>query len=308
MLEDNCNKKQDFKLHPIQLKIYKEFSLNNKNGLLLAHSVGAGKTLTGALLANKFQRLYNYDVMWITRTTLKKEIEKTKDFLELKNDINILTYKQFSNACSKRGYNYEMLVKVKGEKDILHNTLIIVDEAHKLYAENQLKHQEQHNIKAIEDAIFNSYEISGHDRARVVLLTATPITNHCMDFYNIMNLLMTNKKDRIHLEDLKDIFNQDGLMTKKGMINLKNKYSKVISFTDTSKDRSKFAKVHNIEVPILYDLSKSSKRNCDKERNICEKLNYDKNKCKDLFGICKKHNSKETIKDIIYQRCDLSLE
>ena len=49
------------------------------------------------------------------------------------NWIEPLSYKQFSNMLLKLNKFYDKIINRNGEDDPLHKTLLIIDEAHKLY-------------------------------------------------------------------------------------------------------------------------------------------------------------------------------
>jgi len=189
-----------------------------QKGMLLWHSVGTGKTCTAILTASSTFERENYTILWVTRTTLVNDIWKNmfgntpnpvcnknikelmekiefptdlksqKKFLSKSWKINPLSYKQFTNLISKSNRFYQMLTKINGTIDPLRKTLIIIDEAHKLYGESDLSAIERPNMKLLHNALMNSYEVSGKDSAKLLLMTATPITKDPMELIKLVNL------------------------------------------------------------------------------------------------------------------------
>jgi hypothetical protein len=147
-------------------------------GLLLHHSVGTGKTCTAIATATTSFDVENYTILWVTRHTLKNDIwknmfgqvcsidiqEKIKKGLVLPNKITSKTkyisanwmepisYKQFSNMLLKKNKIYNEMVKRNGSDDPLHKTLLIIDEAHKLYSPTVAK-SERPNTNILEKMI-----------------------------------------------------------------------------------------------------------------------------------------------------------
>ena len=72
----NEQKSHKIDLNPTQKFITKYFSpLSPYKGLLLWHSVGTGKTCSGVSIASEFEK-YDYNILWVTRTTLKSDVWK----------------------------------------------------------------------------------------------------------------------------------------------------------------------------------------------------------------------------------------
>ena len=91
-----------------------------------------------------------------------------------------MSYKQFSNLLAGKNKIYDILKKRNGPQDILRKTLLIIDEAHKLYG-GDLKAAEKPNTNIMEELIMNSYKKSGKDSCKLLLMTATPISMHVME-------------------------------------------------------------------------------------------------------------------------------
>lgn len=190
---------------------------NPLKGMLLFHSTGSGKTCSAIAAASSTFEETGYTILWVTRTTLKTDIwknmfdqvcsENIKSRLESGDieqipdenakrmrllskswSIRPMSYKQFSNMVLKANNFYKALVKKNGEIDPLRKTLLIIDEAHKLYGGGDLSSIERPDMNALQNAIQKSYEISGHNSVRLLLMTATPITENPMELIQLINL------------------------------------------------------------------------------------------------------------------------
>jgi hypothetical protein len=155
-------------------------------GILFWHSVGTGKTSSANATASKSFEKDGYTILWITRHTLKPDIWKNMYNLicsstikeKIENGVDIpenmkgkylkyldgkwvmpISYKQFSNLVAGKNEFYKELVKRNGKEDPLKKTLIIIDEAHKLFAEDTPA-VEKPDIKLLKKAIYKSYEYS----------------------------------------------------------------------------------------------------------------------------------------------------
>ncbi len=84
-----------------------------------------------------------------------------------------MSYKQFTNLIAKKNDYYNEMVKRNGKNDPFKKTLIIIDEAHKLYAEDT-PIVEKPDINLLKQAIYNSYNNSGNESCKLLLMTATP--------------------------------------------------------------------------------------------------------------------------------------
>ena len=155
-------------------------------GLLLYHSVGTGKTCSAiGVASNAHLNLMITPLCGLQRTTLKSDIWKDmfdnvcnvtlqREILEGrlnnlpeelgrrrkllgKRWLEPISYKQFSNALADKNKYGSQLREINGQRDPLRKTLIIIDEAHKLYGGTDLKGSEKANTDVIEKMVFNSY-------------------------------------------------------------------------------------------------------------------------------------------------------
>ena len=178
---------------------------NFMKGILVWHSVGTGKTCTALSVKSFLFDKQDYTVVWVTRNTLREDLwknmyervcdhgvrEMIRDGVErtevLRKRIAMRTkflppmsYKQFSNMLKGKNALSERL-RADGRKHPLDKTLVIVDEAHKLYGD-ELPASERPDMEAVEKAIHES------PTAKVVLMTGTPFTKDPMDFVRLLNL------------------------------------------------------------------------------------------------------------------------
>ncbi len=184
-------------------------------GMLLYHSVGTGKTCTAIAAASSFQA-DGYTILWVTRHTLRAEVwknifhqvcnvqvqdmiknkalstipETNKERLNLLNHqwLEPLSYKQFGNMLEKNNKFYQRIVSRNGEVDPLRKTFLVIDEVHKLFTKD-IKATERVDPNLLLQWIRNSYLVSGDDSVRVLLMTATPMTDDPMSMIRILNFL-----------------------------------------------------------------------------------------------------------------------
>jgi hypothetical protein len=282
-------------------------------GILLHHSVGTGKTCTAIATATTTFDVEGYTILWVTRHTLKSDIWKNmfnqvcnidiqnkllnKELVlpdkisgplkyMSKNWFHPISYKQFSNMLLKKNKIYDEIVKRNGKEDPLRKTLLIIDEAHKLYASQGPK-QEKPNTDILESMIQNSYDKSKKDSVRVMLMTATPFTEDGMEMIKLLNLLRRSSEK---IPDTFDKFsdkylNEDGYFTKGGLKDFQDNISGYISYLNRSSDARNFAHpvIENISVDMTvekekvkgvnkFTAEKKEKRATIKELNAEKKL------------------------------------
>ena len=290
------------------------FTPNNPlKGMLLWHSVGTGKTCTAIATATTTFEKEGYTILWVTRTTLKNDIWKNifdqvcHQIIKLKienNGIVIpsnnknrmkllskswkvrpMSYKQFSNLVSKKNKIYETMVKINGKEDPLRKTLLIIDEAHKLYGGGDLSSIETPDMASFHESVMNSYIVSGADSVKLLLMTATPIQTDPMELIKLINLFkmpdqqMSNNFDVFSHEYL----NGEGFFKPEGLDKFRNEIAGHISYLNREKDARQFAQpiVHSIETNV-YD-KELLKYNKKATRKLYNKLNKEvKNKLSTL--------------------------
>ena len=289
-MENKCQEKQTggagniIKYTPTQDFVRHFFTPENPlKGLLLWHSVGTGKTATAIATATSSFEKQGYTILWVTRTTLKSDIWKNmfeqvsnEDIRErIRNEnlvipddnkkrmkllskswrIRPMSYKQFSNLVSKQNALYTSLVKINGEIDPLRKTLIVIDEAHKLYGGADLSSIERPDMNALHQALMNSYQISGKDSVKLLLMTATPITQNPMELIQIVNLCkLPDQQLPPDFADFSEKFlDSDGKFTDAGRDKYLDAINGHISYLNREKDARQFAQpiIHNIQVPMV---------------------------------------------------------
>lgn len=291
LVENKCVPKPGEKpkeAHEIELNPTQKFVTNffcpesPYKGMLLWHSVGTGKTCTGVATASMSFERAGYSILWVTRTTLKSDVwknifdqichtilkeevklgltvpEKLTERKKLLSDswLEPMSYKQFSNLLAGKNKIYEILKARNGSEDVLNKTLIIIDEAHKLYG-GDLKGAERPDTDVMEKLIMNSYKKSGAESCKLLIMTATPFTNSPLELFSIYNLFQTNESEKITTEKeefKKQYMTSENILSESGVKNLANKLSGYISYLNREKDPTQFAQPIMINVPILMTI------------------------------------------------------
>jgi len=365
-MENNCIEKKVggaelLNYTPTQGFVQSYFTPQNPwKGMLLWHSVGTGKTCSAIAAASASFEKDGYTILWVTRTTLKNDIWKNMfDQVcnenirkQIENGVKIpdeqakrmrllskswsirpMSYKQFSNLVSKQNSFYDALVKKNGEADPLRKTLLIIDEAHKLYGGEDLSSIERPDMKALTAALQNSYLVSGVDSVRLLLMTATPITGNPMELIKLVNL---TKPMADHMpEEFADFsdkyLNEEGRFTVDGERRYLDDITGHVSYLNREKDARQFSQpivkfvnsplVDNVKEiakldkklfreQVLGDLSDLQKQVEENDKEIDDELKganalrfgFLKAKCNDLDGKAKKACEKMVrghIKDIV---------
>jgi hypothetical protein len=287
---------------PTQAFVSNFFTPSNPlKGMLLWHSVGTGKTCTAIATATSSFEKQGYTILWVTRTTLKNDIWKNMfdqvchEIIKLKIEnqgivipsnnsdrmkllskswrIRPMSYKQFSNLVSKKNQIYETMVKINGKEDPLRKTLLIIDEAHKLYGGGDLSSIETPDMVALHASLMNSYVMSGTNSVKLLLMTATPIQTDPMELIKLVNLF---KMPNEQMPDNFDVFseeylNDNGFFTPEGLHKFRNDTAGHISYLNREKDARQFSQ------PIVSVI----------ETDVYSKqlLNYNKKATRRLYSV-----------------------
>lgn len=314
---------------PTQDFVRNYFTVENpQKGMLLWHSVGVGKTCSAiATASDSFERA-GYTILWVTRTTLKSDIwknmfeqvcsiplqNKLKEGFTMPADsaermkllssswsIRPMSYKQFSNLVAGKNDFYKALVKRNGEEDPLRKTLLIIDEAHKLYGGTDLSSVERPDMNKFHAAIMNSYEKSGKDSVRLLMMTATPFTNDPMELIQLINLVR-EKNEQMHVdyETFSNTYlNNDGVFSKKGSRLFLDDIAGTISYLNRERDARQFAQPSI--VPVHVDMSTLPDVSLDEiKSDHVENLSHLKGEMEDLKQGLKeaKADSKEKLRSL----------
>ena len=264
---------------------YYGFTLDGNNRYVLGDFTVTHNTCSAIAAATTNFEPMGYTILWVTRTTLKNDIwknmfdqvchktiqerimngEKIPDtqkermrLLSKEWRIRPMSYKQFSNLVSKKNALYDRLVKENGEADPLHRTLLIIDEAHKLYGGGDLSSLERPDMDALHSALMNSYMVSGMDSVRVLLMTATPITENPMELIKLMNLCRPIDRQLPNTFDsfAEEYLNQDGGFTTSGQSQFLDDIAGYISYLNREKDARQFSqpRIKKVMVPMVADI------------------------------------------------------
>jgi hypothetical protein len=252
-------------------------------GMLLWHSVGTGKTCSAIATASTSFEREGYTILWVTRHTLKSDIWKNmfqwvcsmtvqerlgdgtlKLPAKLGNPkrfappewMEPISYKQFSNMLLKKNSVYNEIVKRNGANDPLRKTLVIIDEAHKLYSPTVVG-SEKPNTDILEEMVHHSYAVSGKDSVRLLVMTATPYTEDSMEMMKLLNLLRPDS-DALptDFEDFQRVYLTDeGKFKPKGLKAFQDRISGYVSYLNRSQDARNFAHpvLENVFVPLTQE-------------------------------------------------------
>jgi hypothetical protein len=256
---------------------------NPCKGMLLYHGTGVGKTCSAIAAATSSFEKEGYTILWVTRTTLKNDIWKNM-FDQICNEsirgaienqglvvpadqkkrmrllskswrIRPMSYKQFSNLVSKQNAFYKSLVKQNGELDPLRKTLLIIDEAHKLYGGGDLSSIERPDMAALHAALMNSYSVSGRDSVRLLLMTATPITQDPMELIQLINLAKSaDQQMPATFDRFADAYlTESGEFTERGRATYLDDIAGYVSYLNREKDARQFSQpiIEHVHVPIV---------------------------------------------------------
>jgi hypothetical protein len=257
---------------------------NPVKGMLLWHSTGSGKTCSAIAAASNQFESEGYTILWVTRTTLKNDIWKnmfdqvchevirtklTANEIAMPSEqpkrmkllgpswrIRPMSYKQFSNLVSKRNQYYDTLVKLNGAADPLRKTLIIIDEAHKLYGSSDLSTIERPDMDALHKSLMNSYAVSGRNSVRLLLMTATPITTNPMEMVQLINLCKPmGEQMPIHFDDFTNKYLEpdSGKFSGPGQQQYLDDVAGYVSYLNREKDARQFSQpiIHHVNVPLV---------------------------------------------------------
>jgi NAD-dependent DNA ligase len=264
---------------PSQEFIRQYFTPSNPHkGMFLWHSLGSGKTCTAVAAASSSWEAEGYTILWVTRGTLRSDVyknmfdmscvERIRDLIKSgeklpesmtsrkkllsKSWLPPVSYRQFNNALQRQNRLYDFLIKRNGYSDPFKKTLLIIDEAH-LMLSATMKEKEKPDVKLLKAWLRNSFKVSGENSARVMLMSATPITTDPFDFVKLLNL--TDTKDlpedpKTFTEAFLD--EQTLSFTESGKTSFIEKLTGRLSYLNRTKDIRQFAQptVHQVNVHI----------------------------------------------------------
>lgn len=287
---------------PVGKGEYFGFCIDKNHRYLLGDFTVTHNTCSAIAAATTNFEKAGYTIIWVTRATLKNDIWKNMfdqvcsesiryqmqhSDLKIPNEqnkrmrllskawrIRPMSYKQFSNLVSKQNSYYETLVKINGKDDPLRKTLLIIDEAHKLYGGGDLSSLEKPDMNALHQALMYSYKYSGQDSCRLLLMTATPITQNPMELIQLVNLCKQEEEQMpASFSDFSDKYLDDqGAFTERGRAYYLDDISGYISYLNREKDARQFSqpRLHYVNVPITRDMNLVHKFDRKIVRNILD--------------------------------------
>jgi hypothetical protein len=244
---------------------------NPLKGMLLWHSVGTGKTCTAIATATSSFEKQGYTILWVTRTTLKNDIWKNMfdqvchEIIKLKIEnqgivipsnntdrmkllskswrVRPMSYKQFSNLVSKKNQIYETMVKINGKDDPLRKTLLIIDEAHKLYGGGDLSSIETPDMVSLHASLMNSYITSGSESVKLLLMTATPIQTDPMELIKLINLFKIPNEQMPENFDMfsEEYLDDSGFFKPEKLHKFRDEIAGHVSYLNREKDARQFS-------------------------------------------------------------------
>jgi hypothetical protein len=276
----------------------------DRKGMILIHSTGSGKTCSAIATASSSFDEQGYTILWVTRSTLKADIWKNMfdqvchEIIKLKIEnqgivipsnntdrmkllskswrIRPMSYKQFSNLVSKKNQIYETMVKINGKEDPLRKTLLIIDEAHKLYGGGDLSTIETPDMVSLHASLMNSYIMSGSESVKLLLMTATPVQTDPMELIKLINLFkLPNEQIPDNFELFSEKYlNENGIFKSDGLHNFRNEIAGHISYLNREKDARQFSQ------PVISVI----------KTNVYDKeiLNYNKKLTRKLYSVMSK--------------------
>jgi hypothetical protein len=246
-------------------------------GLLAWHSVGTGKTcMAVAAATTEFERA-GYTILWVTRNALMADVYKNifgavcsipiadsvRSGTSIPSDraaqlrmlgrqwIKPISYKMFQNALEKGNELGRQLWK-QSPTDPLARTFLVIDEIHKL-RDGDLSASEFADFSIIQKFIHKSYEVSGNNSVRPLLMTATPISDSPGELFDILNTLIPTPKQRLmnFFEFRRKFTNGAGEINSDGRDYFQDRVKGLISYLNREYDPTTFAQpeFHTIALP-----------------------------------------------------------
>ena len=247
-------------------------------GLLAWHSVGTGKTCMAVAAATTQFEKAGYTILWVTRNALMADVYKnifgsvcSIPIIEhLKSGKALpagqaaqkrllsrawmppISYRMFQNALQKKNELGRRLYE-KSPTDPLHKTFLIIDEIHKL-KDGDLSASEAADFNTIRDYIYQSYQKSGDDSVRPLVMTATPIADKPGDLFEILNMLIARPADRfMDFDQFRDRHTtKDGAIMEDGKSYFQERAKGLISYLNREFDPTTFAQpeFHTVIAPV----------------------------------------------------------
>lgn len=282
-LENQCIQREGasnlLEFSPSQEFIRQYFQPSNPyKGMFLWHSIGSGKTCTAVGAASYSWEVEGYTILWVTRGTLRSDVyknmfdnsclERIRDRIRdggvipsdmprrkkllSKSWLPPISYRQLNNALKRQNKLYDFLIKRNGYSDPFRKTLLIIDEAHLMLSPG-FKDKDKPDMALLKAWLRNSYNLSKEKSARVLLMSATPITDNPFNFTPLLNL--TDAKDMPEDSDafIARYLDKDTMkFSAPGRERFKEDIVGRVSYLNRMKDARQFAQpvLHQVNVPI----------------------------------------------------------
>ena len=236
-------------------------------GILAWHSVGTGKTCMAVAAATSQFEGAGYKILWVTRNALMADVYKNlfgavcsipiaqriEDGLTIPKEASAqkrllsrawfkpISYRTFQNALEQKNELGRMLY-ANNKNDALERTFLIIDEIHKLQ-DGDLTASEAADFNVIQNFIHKSYETSGSNSVRPLLMTATPITDSPKELFAILNTLIPDADDRfIPFDEFREKYtNEEGSVKQDGVKYFRERAKGLISYLNRELDPTTFA-------------------------------------------------------------------
>jgi superfamily II DNA or RNA helicase len=234
-------------------------------GLLLYYGLGSGKTCTYAMIADLYHKVYpDRPIFVFTPGSLRT------NFLEQYCSFCGLNPKDISKSFAFYSINDTSIIRKLPKR--LDNSLVIVDEVHKL---THGKANDSPIISLIYDIINNSENVN------IVSGSGTPIETNLEELFYLTNLHIKEKFDI--MPDFKGLFKwKEGVFYPKNKEKLVDLFSQFVSYYDPQKkmestQNSAFPKVYykNVYVPINPERERAYMDLVDAENEKMKKPNED---------------------------------
>lgn len=246
-------------------------------GMLAWHSVGTGKTCMAVAAATTQFEQAGYKILWVTRNSLMADVYKNifgvvcsiplmKDGVIIPDDpkkqkrllskswMPPISYRTFQNALEKKNELGRTLY-ANNPTDPLYKTFLVIDEIHKLH-DGDLSAAEAADFHTIQNFIFQSYEKSGKNSVRPLLMTATPITDSPKELFEIINTLIPEPKNRfIDLDEFRTKYTDDsGSISKAGKEYYEKRANGIVSYLNREFDPTTFTQPQFQTIPVPLEI------------------------------------------------------
>ena len=174
---NKCTSYKGLTLNKHQLSLTKYIMENDVRRMLIYHSLGSGKTITGITILNCLRMKYtNKTILIISPASVIQNFEKEIKKLDVENAV-IMTHQKFTNMVK---------TKLDEVKSYFKNVILLVDEAQNF--KNLKSKSETSRSKLLQHATKFCFG--------VFLLSATPVQNRPNEITNLLNIVNNLEFDK----------------------------------------------------------------------------------------------------------------